>query len=175
MGSETVGVTDSPAATATVVRAAIHQAIGIARIGDSPDQFFIGPEVVEPAAHTPDFYRDPVTGALKRQAARFRIYGYDAGGNVVGELTPDNAGIRWTVHLVNKKAQWYEFQAALDIPEAVSLSVPRRNPAIHGASRQTLAIDPGPRSIAGKSVTDPAGHVFDSGTFPGHPRRASDR
>src|SRR4051794_22403873 len=94
MGSETVGVTDNPAVAATVVRAAIHPAIGIARIGDSPDQFFIGPEVVEPVAHTPDFYRDPVTGALKRQAARFRIYGYNADGEVVGELTPDNADIR---------------------------------------------------------------------------------
>ena len=110
-----------------------------------------------------------MTGALKRQAARFRIYGYNAGGKVVGELTPDNADIRWTVHLANKKAQWYEFQAALDIPEAATLSVPRRNPAIHGASRQTLAIDPGPRSIAGISVTDHAGHVFDTGTFKGTP------
>ncbi|WP_375414198.1 LodA/GoxA family CTQ-dependent oxidase [uncultured Bradyrhizobium sp.] len=152
-----------------VVRAAIHPAIGVARIGDSPTEFFVGPEVVAPLAHTPDFYRDPVSGALKRQAARFRIYGYNAGGKVVGELTPDNADIRWTVHLANRKAQWYEFQAALDIPEAATLSVPRRNPAIHGASRQTLVIDPGPRSIAGKSVTDRAGHVFDTGTFKGTP------
>ena len=63
--SETVDAAESTTSTAVdtvVVRAAIHPAIGIARIGDSPDQFFIGPEVVEPAAHGPDFYRDPVTG-----------------------------------------------------------------------------------------------------------------
>ena len=166
--AETAGVTESSAPIDTVVvRAAIHPAIGVCRMGDHPTDFFIGPEVVETVAHAPDFYRDPVTGAMKRQAARFRIYGYNAGGKVVGELTPDNADIVWTVHLANKKAQWYEFQAALDIPEAATLSVPRRNPAIQGASRQTLAIDPGPRSISGKSVT--AGHVFDSGTFKGTP------
>jgi hypothetical protein len=166
--AETAGVTESSAPMDTVVvRAAIHPAIGICRMGDHPTDFFIGPEVVETVAHAPDFYRDPVTGAMKRQAARFRTYGYNAGGKVVGELTPDNADIVWTVHLANKKAQWYEFQAALDIPEAATLSVPRRNPAIQGASRQTLAIDPGPRSISGKSVT--AGHVFDSGTFKGTP------
>jgi hypothetical protein len=152
-----------------VVRAAIHPAIGICRMGDHPTEFFVGPEVVEPVAHRPDFYRDPVTGAMKRQAARFRIYGYNASDRVVGELTPDNADIVWTVHLANKKAEWYEFQAAMDIPEAAKLSVPRRNPKIRGSSRQTLAIDPGPRSIAGMSVTDHAGHIFDTGTFKGTP------
>src|SRR5581483_2471268 len=58
----------------TIVRAAIHPAIGVARVGDSQDEFFIGPEVSRPCIQPPGFYRD-ATGALKRQAARFRVYG----------------------------------------------------------------------------------------------------
>ena len=148
----------------TIVRAAIHPAIGIARIGDSKSEFFLGPELVDPPPEKPDFYRDSA-GALKRQAARFRIYGYNAQGQVVRELTADNASIQWTVHLANRKAQWYQFQAALDIPEAVAMTVPRRNAKI--VDRGTLAIDPGPRSISGKSVSGDAGHQFDTGTFKG--------
>ncbi|MGH6918229.1 MAG: LodA/GoxA family CTQ-dependent oxidase, partial [Geminicoccaceae bacterium] len=89
------GLDPAPCVDDVVVRAAIHPAIGVARIGDSKDAFFVGPEVVDPAPEPPDFYRDP-TGALKRQAALFRIYGYNAKGEVVRELTADNAKIRWT-------------------------------------------------------------------------------
>ena len=74
-----------------IVRAAIHPAIGIARVGNSPDEFFIGPEVDEPAPL--DSYKD-AAGALKRQAARFRVYGYNAAGEAVAELTADNADVR---------------------------------------------------------------------------------
>ena len=147
---------------AEIIRAAIHPGIGIARIGDSQDEFYIGPEVVDPIPLPADDYRD-ATGALKRQAARFRIYGYNARGEVVRELTPDDADIEWTVHLANRKAQWYQFQYALDIPEAGSAGVPRRNAGV--ANRGLLAIDPGPRSISGKSVSGGANHKFDTGVF----------
>jgi hypothetical protein len=157
----------APCVDTVIVRAAIHPAIGVARIGDSANEFFIGPEVVDPAPELPEFYRDPVTGALKRQAARFRLYGYNASGAVVRELNADNADIRWSVHLANKKAQWYQFQAALDIPDAVTMSVPRRNPGIPFARRGQLAIDPGPRSIGGTSVSGGEEHRFDTGTFKG--------
>jgi hypothetical protein len=69
-----------------IVRAAIHPSIGVARVGDSQEAFFIGPEVVDPLPQPPGFYRDE-SGALKRQAARFRIYGLNAEGKVVAELT----------------------------------------------------------------------------------------
>ena len=160
----------SPAAAvdSVVVRAAIHPAIGIARIGDSKTEYFIGPEVADAPpenAPPPDFYRDS-TGAIKRQAARFRIYGYNAAGEVVRELTPDNADIVWTAHVANRKAQWYQFQYALDIPEAVDAAdnqFPLRNPKVK--DRRTLAIDPGPRSISGRNVSGGAEHSFDTGAF----------
>jgi hypothetical protein len=156
----------APCVDTKIVRAAIHPAIGIARIGDSATDFFIGPEVVLPAAEQPGHYRDGA-GALKRQAARFRLYGFNARGEVVRELTPDSADIKWTVHLANRKAQWYQFQAALDIPEAVAMSVPRRNADF--ADRAALAIDPGRRSISGTSTSGGSEHRFDSGMFKGTP------
>lgn len=147
-----------------VIKAAIHPAIGIARIGDSRSEFFVGPEVTEPAAQEPGFYRDG-SGALKRQAARFRIYGLNAAGQVVRELTSDNANIKWTAHLANKKAAWYRFQAALDIPDAKDKSGPRRNPEIPFKDRSVLSIDPGARTITGASVSGGAEHTFDTGKF----------
>lgn len=133
-----------------IVRAAIHPGIGVARIGDSrkPNGFYIGPEVPHPPRATHEQMRDK-TGAIKRQAARFRVYGLDAQGRVVRELTSAEADIRWTVHLANKKASWYRFEAALDLPQANELKLPRRNAKVTGADRRKLEIDPGPRSITG--------------------------
>ncbi len=140
----------------TIVRAAIHPAIGVARIGNSATDFFLGPEVNQPLAEAPGFYRD-AAGALKRQAARFRIYGYDAQGSVVAELTAANAQIGWSVHMANLKAAWYEFSQALDIPESVTQNVssPRRNASFQGAARAGLAIDGGPVAISGCNTSGP--------------------
>ena len=143
-----------------IVRASIHPGIGIARVGDSQDEFFIGPEVRFPAPAPPGFYKD-ATGALKRQAARFRIYGLDEDGHVVDELNASNAEILWTVHVANTKAAWYNFESAMDIPEAVACN--RRNQAFVGADRAKLVIDPGPRSIAGRA--DANRQLFDTGRF----------
>lgn len=154
-----------PAAKARrIVRAAIHPAIGVARVGNSADEFFFGPEVIDPPPAPAGSYRDK-TGALKRQAARFRIYGYDCDGEVVGEVTSDVAKVEWTAHVANRKAAWYQFQIALDIPEASSAEPSlARNPGI--ADRTSLVIDPGARSISGPGQGG-ASHAFDTGTFMG--------
>ena len=54
----------------------IHPAIGVARLGNSPTKFFIGPEL--PGRQKPPVggYKD-AQGRVKRQAARFRLFGYD--------------------------------------------------------------------------------------------------
>ncbi|HET9533308.1 MAG TPA: LodA/GoxA family CTQ-dependent oxidase, partial [Blastocatellia bacterium] len=142
-----------------VQRCAIHPAIGIARAGNSPEEYFTGPEVPGVLPVAGDRYRDP-QGRLKRQAARFRIYGYDASGNVVKEITSDEAEIEWTVHLANKKGAWYCIKFAMDIPDAVP--VPRRNPSYAG-DRADLIIDPGPRSVSGCEAVA----RFDGGRFLG--------
>src|SRR6266851_5682147 len=86
----------------------IHPAIGIARLGNSPTEFFVGPE--KPLAHLrpKGGYKD-AKGRIKRQAARFRLFGYDNGGKLLGEVTAKDADISWTVHLANTKAAWNEF------------------------------------------------------------------
>src|ERR1700710_1349826 len=98
-----------------IVKAKIHPAIGVARVGNSETGYFVGPEVINPPPATAQERRDD-KGALRRQAALFRIYGYNAAGEVVGELTADTAAIEWQGELSNLKAAWDQFQIALDIP-----------------------------------------------------------
>ncbi len=146
-----------------VVSAKIHPAIGIARVGDSETEYFVGPEVTGALPLPAAAYRDRA-GALKRQAARFRIFGYNQHGEAVAELTPKDAAITWTVELANKKAAWYRFIAAMDLPDAAGMKVPLRNASVTGAERASLIIRPGPRSIGGLATEGPA-YRFDGGKF----------
>lgn len=129
-----------------IVRASIHPGIGIARIGDS-DAFVLAPQVPTPKPHDPGSFHDDA-GALKREAAEFRIYGYNAAGEVVAEISAETADINWSVHLAATKAAWYKFRAALDLPAASGFSLERRNPDYDTSKRSDLTIDPGPQSIA---------------------------
>lgn len=149
-----------------IVKAGIYPPIGIARVGNSEDEFFLAPEVPDPLPEPPGFNRD-AKGALKRQAARFRIYGLDAAGVAVRELTADDAKIEWQVHIANKKSAWYQFQLALDIPEAADAPPTLlRNATV--SDRSALMIDPGPRRISGKNQSGKK-YAFDSGKFMGTP------
>jgi len=149
----------------SIAKVRIHPAIGIARVGNSEDAYFIGPELPYPTPQQLGFYKDS-QGKLKRQAALFRLYAYDANGRVLGEVTATDGEIAWTVHVANKKAAWYDFDVALDIPEATANGQQSqiRNAAFTGSDRTKLVIDPGPRSIAGR---DAAAVPFDSGEFVG--------
>ncbi len=149
-----------------IVKAAIYPSIGIARVGNSLTGWYVGPEVPHPAPLSPGSYRDD-TGALKREAARFRIYGLNAAGVAVRELTSANAELTWTVRLANKKAAWYGFQLALDIPEASapgSTPTTLRNPMV--TDRRALAITPRARTVAGAGQPE---QRFDDGAFMGIP------
>jgi hypothetical protein len=155
----------------------IHPGIGIARLGNSPDEFCITPE--KPAALpiacdakgnsmpssdgtelTVKTFKDD-EGRVKRQAARFQIYVYDdespegrplkVGDPVEGG---GNAGtlvdVQWRVYLANKKASWYEFQQQDGEHGYDPAKQPRRNADITDPeARQRLIIDPGPRIVDG--------------------------
>lgn len=154
-----------PIDLASIVRVKIHPSIGVARVGNALEEFFCGPEVTDPAPEAPGFYRDP-KGGIKRQAARFRVYGYDKDDKAVAELTPDIGEIAWTVHLANKKADWYQFQVALDIPEVASAPPSlRRNGSV--PDRSQLVIDSGPRKISGRKLGQKPEYVFGDGRFMG--------
>src|SRR4051794_30723091 len=125
----------------------IHPGIGIARVGDSPTAFFVGPEapgvpasLLEPngPAHQKGSYKDSQQ-RIKRQAARFRIYEFtrNAAGVTtrVREITSADADIEWEVHLVNRKS------AALSFPDGA-----RRN---HGVAETSLIVDAAAQTISG--------------------------
>jgi hypothetical protein len=130
----------------------IYPAIGIARLGNSPEHF-VGPEI--PGVRTPpaEGYKDS-SCRIRRQAARFRIFAFDEMGALVKELTKDDATIVWTAHLANTKASWKRF-------EGTTVSSTLRNKGI--ADRSSLEIDPGPRTLDGPSQA--AG--FNTGHFLG--------
>jgi hypothetical protein len=147
-----------------IVRYAIHPAIGVARVGNSADGFFVGPQA--PGEVPPGPYKDP-SGAVKRQVARFRIYGFNESGQAVKEITAADADIEWRVHIANRKAAWYQFDNAMDLGAHAQSSL-RRNNLVTGADRRRLVIDPGSRTIAGPNQSG-AGFVFDTGEFQGQP------
>jgi hypothetical protein len=136
-----------------ITQFAIYPSIGVARVGNSPTGVFFGPE--QPGAVRTGPYRDD-SGRIKRQAARFRIYGLDAQGRVVKEITAADARIEWRVEVANTKAAWFDFDQALDIPESMGSNTASgiasliRNPEVKGAERTSLAITPAPVAISGK-------------------------
>jgi hypothetical protein len=145
-----------------VVRCAIHPSVGIARVGNAPaDQYYLAPEVPGRAADPgPGGFKND-KGEVRKEGARFRIYGYDEDGNVVREITAKDAEITWEVHLANRKAAWYQFLNAMDLKQ-YAMSTTFRNGTITGAMRQSLVIDPGAISIEGRG-TSGAQYRFDGG------------
>ena len=148
-----------------IAYARIYPGIGFARVGNSVDQFILGPEVPGRPVDAGGRFKDR-QGRIKRQTARFRVYGFDADGTVRQELTAADADITWAVHLANRKAAWYEFrgaaaEAAANAPDGTPL--PWRNATVPDHDRASLVIDPGPRSISGASQQ--GGARFETGTF----------
>ena len=140
----------------------IHPGLGIARVGDSREQFFIGPESPGHMAHPVGGFKDE-HGRIKRQAARFRIYAFTAAGDAIAELTADHAEIKWSVQLANKKASYDMFLGRYwpyqypDVKkyadEHVQGHVPLRNQEISEPEprQRFLEIRPEPRSIIGRN------------------------
>jgi hypothetical protein len=137
----------------TISTIKIHPAIGIARVGNSPTEFFIGPESPGNRRRPAGGYKD-AQRRIKRQAARFRLFGYDKNGKLVGEITAAQASITWTVRLANKKSAWRQFRG-------LARNAPWRNKNV--TDRNSLIIDPGPRSLQAPNQAA----AFDTGKFMG--------
>jgi hypothetical protein len=150
---------------ATIASCKIFPSIGIARLGDSAEEYFIGPEAPGFPPDPKQGFKDP-EGRIKRQAARFRIYGYDQTGEVIQELNESTPGlsITWSVRLANRKASWFTFQGVKRGEETDKGVNPTelRNKAV--TDRSALEITPGLRSISGASKSGPKYH-FDDGVF----------
>jgi hypothetical protein len=137
----------------------IHPAVGIARVGNSESEYYIGPEQPGVSPNS-----DPATGRflpfkdaqgrVKRQAARFRIFEYEG---CCGQLHPKREinltsanilSIRWTVHLANRKAAFFNFDGQNGADGRWTRGL--RNADVTGPERERkLVIDPGPRTISG--------------------------
>lgn len=128
----------------------IHPSVGMARIGRSPDWYFLGPEIPRhiqeqypnlrqkpvPLRHpngsssapAPDDnrYRDKA-GHTMPQAARFRVFAYFYTPGIaepykVLELKPEHADIEWKVTLANQKGVDAAGHVSPNAPAAVTLS-----------------------------------------------------
>ncbi|MFI6107532.1 LodA/GoxA family CTQ-dependent oxidase [Streptomyces sp. NPDC051310] len=145
----------------------IHPTVGVARVGNSPDAYFVGPESPGIPVRPEGGFKDP-EGRIKRQAARFRVYAFDKDGNVLGEVSAADADVEWSVELSNTKAAWFQFRGRFHQSESLEN---RRNQHVDPAdpqARATLMITPGPRRVKGPDA-DGTDAQFDTGTFLGKP------
>lgn len=145
-----------------ITNIAIHPAIGIARIGNAPDEWFLAPEVCGGVPADADGFRD-AEGRIKRQVARFRIYASLKSGEV-RELTADDAGIEWHVEVANLKSGWYQFNYPLDLPVEGVAAPSKRNANFTGDDRARLDICPTAKTISGAGRFGTEFH-FDDGEF----------
>ena len=170
----------------------VHPAIGIARVGNT-EEFYLGPETMaglpvdgdarvtgglpivpgtDAQTITSADLRDR-NGALKRQAARFRIYQYPrldhehyptgAGTEIVIGSAVDGKTVKdviWTVHLANKKANSYLLNDNLGLAVYQKVNAeqlhlrnePQGLDPNNAARIRRLVIDPGPRAVRGSAT-----------------------
>lgn len=141
----------------------VHPAIGIARVGDSPDEFFVGPERVGERPDPAGGFKDDRC-RIRRQAARFRIFAHHDDGGAT-EVTDAEAEITWTAHLANSKAAYPNRgndEPAADLvidPGARTLDRPNRRAELTGG---TIRFAGAPRTEVplGELRTDEAGRLL---------------
>lgn len=126
----------------------IFPTVGVARIGNSDSEYFLGPESPGIVPSAP--YRDNSPDKkIKPQAARFRVYKFERDEfgqeKCVGEVVAKKGTtIEWSIQLVNRKAAGGMF------PPSGSTSTPRNK----GYDRAGLIIDSQTQSIVGKSAPE---------------------
>lgn len=145
----------------SIKKVAVYPAIGIARIGNSPE-YFLASDIPGKAPEPEDGYKDG-NNLFKKQVPLFRIYALDENDNPLYEITADDADIEWRVHVANRKAAWYQFNNAMDLGND-SIPSTKRNGGVTGADRDKLVIDPGARTISGKNKSGKK-YQFDGGKF----------
>jgi hypothetical protein len=131
----------------------IHPSIGVARIGNHPSEFFIGPELPNGFIKTGDIGGFKAADAsdgndlkIKRQGARFRVFAY-FDDDTVKEINSDDAEITWKVKIANTKARGLGFYGVFKTPDG-----PRNN-FVKDADRKGLGIEPGEVTISGNSAS----------------------
>jgi len=141
----------------------IYPSIGIARVGGSPNEFFLCPESdqslgieIDGTGNEKEIknYKD-TTGLIKRQGARFKVFELDS---ETGEYLPvdmSQSSVEWSVHLVNKKAAVVRPNEPPLTYSEVPLKLRTENP-------NELTINPGERKITGENQS---GVTFADGKY----------
>ena len=141
----------------------ISPSVGVARLGNSEGQFCLSPDSIGGLPFEADAsgnklgpiknFKD-AESQVRRQGQLFRIFDADGGEFTIN--SPNIASMEWTVHLANKKAAWFQFSELKgNLLYGTENSyekqkVELRNKSIEGEeNRQTLIIDPGPRTVSG--------------------------
>jgi hypothetical protein len=112
---------------------AIYPSIGFARLGNSPDGFFIGAEGADGGAVeiAPDGGETPVASfkddgfRMKRQGARFHLFEVAADGSRGPAVLPPGSTVSWSVRLANKKDAIRRPPSPPDSPRAVRMDPAR--------------------------------------------------
>ncbi|MCH2224028.1 MAG: CTQ-dependent lysine 6-oxidase LodA [Crocinitomicaceae bacterium] len=143
----------------------ISPSIGVARLGNSNKQFFLSPDEIGGLPYEADAsgnklgpiknFKDDES-QVRRQGQQFKVI--DENGNEITADSENIESIEWTVHLANKKAAWYQYsELEGNLLYGEENSYKNRNVPFKNASktteaeRQTLIIDPGPRSLSGRN------------------------
>ena len=182
------------------IRYAIGPQIGVARLGNSRDSFYLSPDRTGALPIECDQHGNPASkngafesvrkfkdseGRVRRQGAWFRVFRIEDGKADGLEVTLDDAEvatITWTAHLASKKAAWYNF-AELEgnllyggSNSYENKKVPLRNASVTDPTeRQKLIIDPGPRTVSGalqsaEFSSDTIPPTYRFGSFPTKPK-----
>jgi hypothetical protein len=133
----------------------IYPSIGVARVGDSADGYFIGPEAPGRAPSSP--FRGEKDKGIKPQAARFRIYRVDIDESENEQVAEEivggpNVTIEWTVTLANRKAAGFQIYNPNDGGTLGQTKNPV--PRNEGLDRKKLVIS-GSGGVAGVAASDP--------------------
>jgi hypothetical protein len=141
----------------------IFPPIGVARIGNSPE-WYLGPELPFPApppVPSDGNYKDNEC-QIRRQAQRFRLWGYFDDGSD-RELTAADGDIVWTVHLANAKAVFRGEVGGLIDPGPRTLQGPNDSASFangtYSISGQTVEVP------LGDALTDQDGRLIVVGGF----------
>ena len=164
---QTTDSTEASQSSRSISYVKIHPSIGIARLGNHPIAYFVGPERPFEKISPSGGFKADYNGQLrvKRQAARFRLYGYDENGSVVKEITRKDADIQWHLSLANKKSAWEKFKGPSRNPHSL------RNESVPIDRRDDLII--GPASVTVPSNTDLSKAIDGLSFFSYHPNGRS--
>lgn len=141
----------------------ISPSVGVARLGNSQGQFCLSPDTIGGLPYEADAtgnklgpiksFKDKHS-QVRRQGQLFKVFTSD--GDELTENSANVASMEWTVHLANKKAAWYQYsELEGNLLYGADNSYKNKDVAFRNASlttekeRQTLIVDPGPRSVCG--------------------------